>query len=229
MLEARRGPRGLHGHVVLYGHYDTVAANPKHWRSEPNRVSEHDGRWFARGIADNKGPLAARLWALETIEHTPAITWIVQGEEETGSVWSREVLAQIVPGIVADLWLDETGYHDYESGTLRLLARRIGAQPDTSDAPDDVLVSMLDGLRILAANAGVATRTEVRGLNKTVVAGGCPFNHALPPGARYLALGVNDSHARIHASNESIPTNLFELHRDQLALLFEAVGGLAGA
>ncbi|MCA9713906.1 MAG: M20/M25/M40 family metallo-hydrolase, partial [Myxococcales bacterium] len=224
VLEARRPARGLAGHVVLYGHYDTVGANARRWSSDPDRVCERDGRLFARGIADNKGPLAARLWALTTIERAPALTWLIQGEEETGSVWSREVLGRLVPDIAADLWIDETGYHDHDTGALRLLARVIGAGADVSLAPDAVLAELLDGLRILAASAGVATRAEQRGLNKSVVAGGCPFNHSLPPGARYLALGVNDSHARIHAHDESLPPWAFELHRDQLALVFDSVG-----
>jgi hypothetical protein len=227
VLEARRGARGLAGQVVLYGHYDTVGADAERWASDPDRVCEREGRWYARGIADNKGPLATRLWALSQLERTPALTWLIQGEEETGSVWSREVLAREVPRLDADLWLEETGYHDHADGTLRLLARTIGDLPDSSREPDPALARMLDGLRILAASAALATRTELRSLNKAVVAGGCPFNHALPPGARYLAVGVNDSHARIHAHDESLPTWAFTLHRDELALLFEVVDRIA--
>lgn len=227
VIEARRPARGLHGHVALYGHYDTVEPNAKAWSSDPDQVCEHGGRWFARGIADNKGPLATRLWALETLDRAPALTWLIQGEEETGSVWSREVLAKVVPTLQADLWLEETGYHDHEDGTQRLLARVIGDVADSSRYPDPALEHMLDGLRILAASAGIATRLEVRGLNKSIAAGGCPFNRALPAGARYLALGVNDSRARIHRPDESLPTWTFSLHRDQLALLFNAVDRLA--
>jgi hypothetical protein len=89
------------------------------------------------------------------------------------------------------LWLDETGYHDHEDGTLRLLGRTIG-EDDASLPPDAALDDLLRALRGLASRWGVAARHERRGLNKNVVEGGCPFNHALP-GARYLAVGVNDS------------------------------------
>ncbi|EDM75194.1 putative peptidase, M20/M25/M40 family protein [Plesiocystis pacifica SIR-1] len=225
VLVAAREPRGLAGRVVLYGHYDTIPANPG-WSSDPDVLIERERRWFARGIADNKGPLAARLWALSTLERSPALTWIIQGEEETGSQWSREVLARLIPELEADLWLEETGYHDHVDGTLRLLARTIGPSPDSSLPPDPFSMQLLDGLRVLAASGGLATRAERRGLNKSVVDGGCPFNHALPPGARYLAIGVNDSHAQIHAHDESIPTWTLALHRDELALIFEAIDRL---
>jgi len=229
VIEARRPARGLRGHVALYGHYDTVEPNAEAWSSDPEQVSEREDRWFARGIADNKGPLATRLWALETLDRAPALTWLIQGEEETGSVWSREVLAKLVPALGADLWLEETGYHDHEDGTLRLLARVIGDTADSSSDPDPALEHILDGLRILAASAGIATRHEVRGLNKSIASGGCPFNRALPAGARYLAVGVNDSRARIHRHDESLPTWTLSLHRDQLALLFDAVDRIVQA
>jgi hypothetical protein len=229
VIEAHRAARGLAGHVVVYGHYDTVAVDAGPWSSDPDQLCERDGRWYARGIADNKGPLATRLWTLENLDRTPALTWLIQGEEETGSTWSREVLGRVVPSLVADLWLEETGYHDHEDGTLRLLARMIGEAPDSSNSPDETLDRMLDGLRILAASAGLATRAEVRGLNKSVAEGGCPFNHALPAGARYLAVGVNDSRAGIHAGDESLPGWTLALHRDELALLFEVVDRIAGS
>lgn len=217
VLEAHRPSRGLGGHVVMYGHYDTVEVGHQ-WVTEPDRIHEQDGRWIARGIADDKGPLAARLWAIGTLDAAPALTWFIQGEEETGSVFSREVLADRLPTLAADLYLDETGYHDHADGTQRLLARIVGMEID------EVVEDWLSGLRVVAARHGIGTRFEARGLNKTLVAGGCPFDQALPRGARVLALGVNDSAAGIHKANESLPIRYFSLHREELSLLFHAVG-----
>ncbi len=217
VVEAHRPSSGLDGHVVMYGHYDTVQAG-RQWVTEPDRIHEQHGRWFARGIADDKGPLAARLWAVGALNASPSLTWFIQGEEETGSIFSREVLEHRLPAHDADLYLDETGYHDHEDGTLRLLARRVGMEID------EVIEGWLSGLRVVAARHGLGTRFEPRGLNKTVVAGGCPFDRALPRGARVLALGVNDSASGIHAANESLPVRYFSLHREELALLFHAIG-----
>ncbi|MBK8593674.1 MAG: hypothetical protein IPN77_32115 [Sandaracinaceae bacterium] len=79
----------------------------------------------------------------------------------------------------------------------------------------------------LASRWGVAARHERRGLNKSVVEGGCPFNRALPEGARTLAVGVNDSGARIHGLNESLPGWTFPLHAAELDVIFRWVGRAA--
>lgn len=222
VIEAHRPARDMRGHVVLYGHYDVASVRPgaPGWSTPPELLTEQDGRWFALGVADNKGPLAARLVALAGIERTPALTWFIQGEEETGSVAASQVLGERLPGLAAELWLEETGYHDHEDGTLRLIARRIGPAPRESAPPDAALERLLEELRLLAGRWGIGTRLEVRGLNKGAVEGGCPFNRNLPLGARYIALGVNDSGSRIHGANESVPLWTFPLHAEELQVLF---------
>lgn len=216
VIEAHRPASGMAGHVVLYGHYDTVGAGGS-WRTDPDQVNLVDGRLFARGVADNKGPLAARLWALSTLERTPELTWFIQGEEETGSRHARRVLAARVTPLKADLYLDETGYFEGDTGSLRLLARRVNGPVDS------VLQDWIQAIRVLTSRAGLGARHEERGLNKTVVPGGCPFDDALPSGARVFALGVNDTGSAIHGPNESLPTWTIPLHRDQLATLFHCV------
>lgn len=226
VVEAHRPARGMAGHVVLYGHYDVTPLrhSARGWDPLPKTLTEVDGRWFAHGIGDNKGPLAARLTALATaLEHTPALTWFIQGEEETGSRAAFRCLRERLPTLRADAWLDETGYHDHEDGTLRLLARTLGPGVDESAPPDAAMGDLLDTLRLLAGRWGIGTRLEVRGLNKALVEGGCPFNRNLPAGARYLALGVNDSRSRIHGTNESVPTWTFPLHAEQLRVVFHWV------
>lgn len=225
VIEAHRPARDMRGHVVLYGHYDVASARhgAHGWSTPPEVLTEAGGRWFALGVADNKGPLAARLVALARLERTPALTWFIQGEEETGSVAASRVLGERLPGLDADLWLEETGYHDHEDGTLRLIARRVGPEPGVSAPPDAAMGSLLEALRLLAGHWGIGTRLEVRGLNKGAVAGGCPFNRHLPAGARYLAIGINDSFSRIHASNESVPLWTFPLHAEELQVAFHWV------
>lgn len=229
IIVASRAARGLRGEVVMYGHYDVSPVDPRRpWRYPPSALTEAEGRLWGRGVADNLGPLATRLWALETLAEAPALRWVIQGEEERGSPFAHRVFPEVLPRLRPTLWLEETGYHDHEDGTLRLLARTIGAAPDASEAPDAELERLLLGLRVMMSSRGLGTREERRGLNKDVVEGGCPFNRSLPPGARYIALGVNDSRARIHAHDESIPGWTGALHRDELALVFQWAHRAAG-
>lgn len=221
ILVATRPARGLRGEIVLYGHYDVDAiVDAQSWRYDPRVLTLAEGRLWGRGVADNLGPLAARLWALDSLEAAPALRWVIQGEEERGSPFAHRVFPDLLSRLRPTLWLEETGYHDHADGTLRLLARTIGARSDASEAPDVPLQALLLGLRLLMGRCGLPTREEHRGLNKAVVDGGCPFNRNLPAGARYIALGVNDSRAKIHARDESIPGWTFPVHREELRLAF---------
>ena len=72
--------------VVLYGHYDVEKIKGwEKWNSPPFELVEKDGRFYCRGIADNKGILLTRLLAIkemfEADEEIPNILWIIQGEE----------------------------------------------------------------------------------------------------------------------------------------------------
>jgi hypothetical protein len=228
LIVAHRESRGLDGHIVLYGHYDTTPfGREQKWAHPPRDLTVTDGRLLARGVADNKGPLACRLAALAEIEAAPELTWLIQGEEETGSVVARALLPNLVRDLRPTLWIDETGYHDHEDGTLRLLGLTRG-QGNVSLPPDPALHELLRALCGLASRWGIAARHECRGLNKSVVEGGCPFNHVLPGGARYLAIGVNDSRARIHGLNESLPGWTFPLHAAELNVVFRWADRTAG-
>lgn len=78
-------------HVLIYGHYDVQPADPiELWKSDPFEPVERDGRIYARGAADNKGPQMAHIAAVaELLEENPdlplRITFMIEGEEEIGS------------------------------------------------------------------------------------------------------------------------------------------------
>lgn len=77
---------------MIYDHYDVQPVDPLNlWDSPPFEPAERDGRVFARGVADNKGDLIARICALETYREVIGplpfnVKFFVEGEEETGSV-----------------------------------------------------------------------------------------------------------------------------------------------
>ncbi len=78
-------------HILIYGHYDVQPADPIDlWESDPFEPEERDGRIYARGAADNKGPQMAHIAAVaELLEENPdlplRITFLIEGEEEIGS------------------------------------------------------------------------------------------------------------------------------------------------
>jgi acetylornithine deacetylase/succinyl-diaminopimelate desuccinylase-like protein len=78
-------------HIVLYGHYDVQPADPlNQWTSPPFTPTIRNGRLYARGAADNKGPHSIAIVALaRLLARRPdlplRLTVILEGEEEIGS------------------------------------------------------------------------------------------------------------------------------------------------
>ncbi len=77
--------------VLIYGHYDVQPPDPfELWDSPPFTPALRDGVIFARGSADNKGPIFAHILGLqEMLEETGDLPvnlhLLIEGEEEIGS------------------------------------------------------------------------------------------------------------------------------------------------
>lgn len=77
--------------VLVYDHYDVQPEDPIDlWDSKPFSPEVRAGVLFARGVADNKGDLVARLAALDSYQEVHGeipvgIKFLIEGEEETGS------------------------------------------------------------------------------------------------------------------------------------------------
>lgn len=78
--------------LVIYNHYDVQPVEPlSEWKSDPFKPEIREDKLYGRGVGDDKGEIAARLCAIKSIIDTgssihPNIRWIIEGEEETGSV-----------------------------------------------------------------------------------------------------------------------------------------------
>src|SRR5215203_4731947 len=85
--EAGEGSKTL----LSYGHYDVQPPEPLElWESEPFEPTIRDGSLYARGVADDKGDVLARIQALRLYreEHGPLpfkLKVFIEGEEEVGS------------------------------------------------------------------------------------------------------------------------------------------------
>ena len=99
MVVAHFTPKGATAktpHVLFYGHYDVQPADPLDlWKTppfEPEIRKGTDGieRMYGRGTADDKGQLmtfveAARAWIATTGSLPLKATFLIEGEEESGS------------------------------------------------------------------------------------------------------------------------------------------------
>ena len=85
--EIGEGPRTL----LSYGHYDVQPPEPLDlWESDPFEPTVRDGGLYARGVADDKGDVLARIQALRLYieEHRSLpfkLKFFIEGEEEIGS------------------------------------------------------------------------------------------------------------------------------------------------
>lgn len=77
--------------LLFYNHYDVQPPEPlNEWDSNPFEPTIKDGKLFARGVADNKGDLVARLSAIKALQKVEGglpcnIKFLIEGEEEIGS------------------------------------------------------------------------------------------------------------------------------------------------
>ncbi|HEX7023059.1 MAG TPA: dipeptidase [Trueperaceae bacterium] len=85
--------------VLVYGHMDVQPPDPLElWHSPPFELTERDGRWYARGISDDKASMLIPILvaqAYATVGATPPINlrFLFEAEEEIGS--------RNLPGMVA--------------------------------------------------------------------------------------------------------------------------------
>ncbi len=77
--------------LLSYGHYDVQPPEPLElWESDPFEPTIREGGLYARGVADDKGDVLARIQALRLYieEHGPLpfkLKFLIEGEEEIGS------------------------------------------------------------------------------------------------------------------------------------------------
>jgi acetylornithine deacetylase/succinyl-diaminopimelate desuccinylase-like protein len=77
--------------VLIYGHYDVQPADPlEKWHSPPFAPTLRDGRLYARGVSDDKGPMLIPIKVAEAFFAVAGalpvnVKFLIEGEEEIGS------------------------------------------------------------------------------------------------------------------------------------------------
>ncbi|MEO8480399.1 MAG: dipeptidase [Gemmatimonadota bacterium] len=77
--------------VLIYGHYDVQPPDPlDKWDSPPFTPTQRDGRLYARGVSDDKGPMLIPIKVAEAFFEAESrlpinVKFLIEGEEEIGS------------------------------------------------------------------------------------------------------------------------------------------------
>lgn len=198
--------------IILYGHYDVAPVKKTEcWESiDPFILKQIGDRFFARGIADNKGTLFARLEAvaelIESNDPVPEILWLIQGEEEvdTDSRVAKTIFKSEIANFGGKVFVEETGFNDLETNEQIMFLWR----PKSSK---DSLLCWHPLIETVAPNS----RIEFRHLNKFNGISECPLLVNLPDDATYIGFGPNDKLHQIHRENESLNIEKLHIHKTQ--------------
>ena len=102
--------------VFGYGHGDVIRGLDKEWHEglSPWSLTERDGRWYGRGIADNKGQHSVNMQALANVLKVRGklgfnAKYLIEMGEEVVSPGLRELCAENTALFKADLMLASDG------------------------------------------------------------------------------------------------------------------------
>jgi acetylornithine deacetylase/succinyl-diaminopimelate desuccinylase-like protein len=101
--------------VLIYGHYDVQPPDPLAlWTTPPFEPAIRDGRLYARGVADDKGPVLVPILVAEALLRTEGrlpvnLKLLIEGEEEVGSAHMASLLAARAAQLAADTILSADG------------------------------------------------------------------------------------------------------------------------
>lgn len=116
--------------LLFYNHYDVQPPEPLDlWDSPPFEPQLREGKLYARGVSDDKGHFVSRLFALDSIleaegELPCTIKFILEGEEEIGSVHLPEFIQNHQAELAADACVWEFGGVDHRDVPMLYLGLR---------------------------------------------------------------------------------------------------------
>ncbi len=126
--------RGAGREVAMVVHADVVPADHAEWDTPPFVLTDVDGRWFGRGVLDDKGPLVAGLTALVALQQSgldlPLRPRLVVGTSEERAKVGIQRYQQARP-LPADVFVADGDFPVGigEKGVANVLVKAVAAAP----------------------------------------------------------------------------------------------------
>ena len=101
--------------VLVYGHYDVQPPDPlEKWKSPPFTPTLRDGRLYARGVSDDKGPMLIPIEVAQAFFAAAGalpinVKFMFEGEEEIGSPSLEDFIQRNRALLAADVVLSADG------------------------------------------------------------------------------------------------------------------------
>ena len=147
-----RSKKNPHKTILFYNHYDVQPEEPLElWHDPPFSGKVRGNKIFGRGSADDKGELVTRIKAVEAFLKTTGdvpcnIKFLVEGEEEIGSMHVEQYLKRYQKRLSCDGVIWEFGYVDEKDrpiislGMKGLLYVELSIQESVRDAHSSLAV-----------------------------------------------------------------------------------------
>jgi len=132
--------------LISYNHYDVQPPEPLElWESPAFEPTVRNGRFYARGAADNKGNIIGRLYAIDAIlnedgELPCTVKFVIEGEEEISSVHLHEFVKENQERLAGDACVWEIGGVDFSGAPIQMIGLRgiCYVELSVQSASDDV-------------------------------------------------------------------------------------------
>ncbi len=127
---AERKGRNPQKTLLFYNHYDVQPPEPLElWETSPFEPSLREGKLYGRGVSDDKAHITARLFALDALLTTEGelpcnVKFLIEGEEETGSVHLPAFITANREKLAADACIWEFGGVDHREVPMQYLGLR---------------------------------------------------------------------------------------------------------
>ncbi|HET6799029.1 MAG TPA: M20/M25/M40 family metallo-hydrolase, partial [Nitrososphaeraceae archaeon] len=127
-VKSKANPNGRT--ILFYNHYDVQPVDPiELWKSDPFSGKVEENYIFGRGAADDKGELITRIKAVEyylkKMGDVPCnIKFLVEGEEEIGSLHLKEYLSVYKKKFECDAVVWEGGFIDSKERPIISLGQK---------------------------------------------------------------------------------------------------------